>query len=92
MNYVLRLAQELRRRDNPTKYTPMFGKIIALPNLQILVGDRILLDRDDIEKALFDLYETRIHDGRTLYVNLNKEVLLLPYSDDNKFIAVGVVV
>ena len=43
-------------------------------------------------KATFDLYETRrLEHGGIEYVNLNKEVVLLPYSDDNKFVVIGVV-
>ena len=90
MGAVEELARHIRDRDNPTPYTPMFGKIISLPELKIQLGNRILLDADDI-KAIFDIYETRITDGRTVYVNLNKDVVLLPYANDNKFIALGVV-
>ena len=90
MGAVEELAKHIRDRDNPSPYTPMFGKIISLPELKIQLGNRILLDADDI-KAIFDIYETRITDGRTVYVNLNKDVVLLPYANDNKFIALGVV-
>ena len=90
MGAVEELARHIRDRDNPSPYTPMFGKIISLPELKIQLGNRILLDADDI-KAIFDIYETRIIDGRTVYVNLNKDVVLLPYANDNKFIALGVV-
>ena len=90
MGAVEELARHIRDRDNPSPYTPMFGKIISLPELKIQLGNRILLDADDI-KAIFDIYETRITDGRAVYVNLNKDVVLLPYANDNKFIALGVV-
>ena len=42
-------------------------------------------------KATFDIYDKVIHDGHTEYVYLNKTVVLLPYSGDNKFIAIGVI-
>lgn len=90
MGAVEELARHIRDRDNPSPYTPMFGKIISLPELKIQLGNRILLDTDDI-KAIFDIYETRIIDERTVYVNLNKDVVLLPYANDNKFIALGVI-
>ena len=90
MSAVEELARHIRDRDNPSPYTPMFGKIISLPELKIQLGNRILLDADDI-KAIFDVYETRITDGRTAYVNLNKDVVLLPYANNNKFIALGVI-
>ena len=90
MSALIELAKHIRSRDNPSPYTPMFGKIIELPELKIQLGSRILLDKDDV-RAIFDLYETRRHDGYIEYVNLNKTVVLLPYASDNKFIVIGVV-
>ena len=90
MNGVTELARHIKSRDNPAPYTPMFGKIISLPKLKIKLGSRVILEADDV-KAIFDIYETRGYDGHTEYIHLGKEVVLLPYSDDNKFIALGVV-
>ncbi|MBQ3462999.1 MAG: DUF2577 family protein [Clostridia bacterium] len=90
MDGVTALAQHIKNRDNPTPYTPMFGKIISLPELKIRLGSSILLYEDDV-KATFDIYEKIHHDGYTEYVNLNKEVVLLPYSEDNKFVVIGVI-
>ena len=91
MDAITELARQIRERDNPSPYTPMFGKIISLPELKIQLGSRVFLDADDV-KATFDLYETRqLERGGVEYVNLNKEVVLLPYSDDNKFVVIGVV-
>ena len=90
MNGITALAKHIRDRDNPSPYTPMFGKIISLPELKIRLGTRVLLTKSDI-KATFDIYDKVVHDGHTEYVHLNKTVLLLPYSDDNKFIAIGVI-
>ena len=91
MSGLIELAKHIRSRDNPSPYTPMFGKIIELPELKIKLGSRIILDKDDV-KALFDLYETRQLDyGGVEYVNLNKEVVLLPYANDNKFVVIGVI-
>lgn len=89
MNNITKLAKHIKSRDNPAPYTPMFGKIISLPELKIRLGTRVLLTKSDI-KATFDIYETKITDERVKYVNLNKTVVLLPYSSDNKFIAIGV--
>ena len=89
MTNITKLAKHINARDNPSPYTPMFGKIISLPELKIRLGTRVLLTKEDI-KATFDIYDKVIHDGHTEYVCLNKTVVLLPYSDDNKFIAIGV--
>ena len=89
MNGITALAKHIRDRDNPSPYTPMFGKIISLPELKIRLGTRVLLTKSDI-KATFDIYDKLVHDGHTEYVYLNKTVVLLPYSSDNKFIAIGV--
>lgn len=89
MNNITKLAKHIKARDNPSQYTPMFGKIISLPELKIRLGTRVLLTNQDI-KATFDIYETEIIDERVRYVNLNKTAVLLPYSEDNKFVAIGV--
>lgn len=90
MNNITKLAKHIKARDNPAPYTPMFGEIIALPELKIRLGTRVLLTKSDI-KAIFDIYEKETHDGHTRYIHLNKTVVLLPYSSDNKFIALGVI-
>lgn len=89
MNNVTKLAKHIKSRDNPLPYSPMFGKIISLPELKIRLGTRVLLTKEDV-KAIFDIYDKIVHDSYTEYVHLNKTVVLLPYSSDNKFIAIGV--
>ena len=91
MDAVRELANEIKVRTNPAAYSPMFGKIISLPELKIQIGRNAFIYADDV-KLTFDIHETRpLERGGMEYVNLGKEVVLLPYSDDNKFIAVGVV-
>nr|DAH06866.1 MAG TPA: Protein of unknown function (DUF2577) [Caudoviricetes sp.] len=88
MDGITRLAKHIKARDNPSPYTPIFGRIISLPELTIQLGNQILLKADDV-RATFDLYETRAYDGYIEYIYLNKEVVLLPYYKDNKFIVIG---
>lgn len=90
MDGVTELAKHIKERDNPSPYTPMFGRIISLPKLTIQLGNNILLDANDI-KSIFDIYETREQDNHTEYIHLGKEVVLLPYDKDNKFVVVGVI-
>ena len=90
MDGITKLARHIRDIDNPSPYTPMLGTIISLPDLKIRLGSRIILEKEDI-KATFDIYETRERDGYTEYVNLNKEVALLPCSNNSIFLVIGVV-
>ena len=83
MSGVTDLARHIKARDNPSSYTPMFGRIISLPKLVIQLGD------SDI-KSVFDIYETQERDNHTEYKYLGKEVVLLPYDNDNKFVVIGV--
>ena len=89
MSNITKLAKHIRARDNPSQYTPMLGTIISLPELKVRLGERVLLTKEDI-KATFDIYATVARDGHAEYVYLNKTVVLLPYSKENKFIAIGV--
>ena len=91
MNSITELAKMIKGCENPSPYTPMFGRIISLPDLKIQLGTKILLSADNI-KAIFDIYETHDYDGHKEYIHLNKEVVLLPYSGkENKFVAIGVI-
>lgn len=90
MNDITELAKKLKSMET-TGFSPMIGVITSLPALSIQLGNKVILDKDDVITT-FDLYETRIVDYRTEYINLNKKVVLLPYSKENKFIAVGVLV
>lgn len=87
-NGITELAKLFSERNNREDYSPMFGKITSLPTLQIQIGGKIVIDASYI-KSCIDLYQTDAY-GR--YVLLNKEVVLLPYSDFQKFIVSGVVV
>lgn len=91
MDGVTELAKHIKNRDNPSPYTPMFGRVISLPKLTVQLGNNILLDADDI-KSTFDIYETREQDNHTEYIHLGKEVVLLPYDKDNKFVVIGVLI
>ena len=92
MDNTTRLAQFLKEAKGKSPYSPMFGTIISLPELKIQIGSKILLD-DSHVKSIFDIAEHITHEnGRIEYIHLNKEVVLLPYAEDQKFIAVGVVV
>ena len=72
MSGVTDLARHIKARDNPSSYTPMFGRIISLPKLVIQLGNNILLDDSDI-KSVFDIYETQERDNHTEYKYLGKE-------------------
>ena len=91
MGGVMDLARHIKERDNPSPYTPMFGRVISLPKLTIQLGNNILLDADDI-KSTFDIYETREQDNHKEYIYLEKEVVLLPYDKDIKFVVIGVLI
>nr|DAM70735.1 MAG TPA: Protein of unknown function (DUF2577) [Caudoviricetes sp.] len=91
MDDITQLAKHIRDRDNPSPYTPMIGTIIALPELQIRLGSRIMLYADDVVTT-FNIYEKEYdNDGNFVrYKHINKRAVILPYSDDNKFILIGV--
>lgn len=90
MSGVTDLARHIKARDNPSSYTPMFGRIISLPKLVIQLGNNILLDDSDIKSGLWYLGNTREGQFIRNTKYLGKEVVLLPYDNDNKFVVIGV--
>ena len=87
MNGISELAKLFHERDNRTSYSPMFGEIIELPNLKIRIGEKIVIDSSFI-KSCVNLYE---QDSKGRYIHKGETVALLPYSNNQKFIVVGVV-
>ncbi len=90
MNGYTELAKLFKARDNMPSYSPIFGTIVSLPEVKILCGNRVILSSEHI-LSIFDINEHIQHDEYIEYVNLNKTVVLLPYSDYQKFIAIGVI-
>jgi len=87
VNGITELAKLFKERENTSNYTPVIGKIIELPNIKIRLNDKVILTSFHI-KSCINLLET---DENGIYINLGKEVVLLPYADNQKFIVVGVV-
>lgn len=83
------LALLFKERENVPFYSPIFGIIVSLPDIKIQCGSKVVLDEANI-KAIFDIKETVQHDTYTEYIHLNKTVVLLPYNNSQKFIAIGV--
>lgn len=87
MSSITELAQLFKDRENGSAYSPVFGTIIELPDIKIRLSEKVILTAGHI-KSIFDLYEQDI-EGR--YIHNGKTVLLLPYADNQKYIALGVV-
>ena len=87
MNGITELAKLFKERENTSGYSPVIGQIIELPNIKIRLGDKVILTSAHI-KSCVDLTET---DENGICINHRKEVVLLPYADNQKFIVVGVV-
>ena len=87
MSGITELAKLLKERENTRGYSPIIGKVIELPNIKIRIGDKVILTAVHI-KSCISLIDT---DGDGKYINLGKEVVLLPYADNQKFIVIGVV-
>lgn len=87
MNGITELAKLFKERENQNDYSPVFGTIIELPHTKIRINDKILLT----EEYLKTCTEYKQTDDTGRYINLQKEVVLLPYSAGQKFILIGVI-
>lgn len=87
MSGITELAKLFKERDNSAGYSPIIGQIIDLPNIKIRLNDKVILTSSHL-KSCIDLTAT---DENGEYINFGKEVVLLPYADNQKFIVVGVV-
>ena len=87
MSGITELAKLFKERNNDTGYSPMFGKIIELPQTKIRINEKVILN-DSHLVCLFNIKEQN-YEGN--YINLGNEVVLLPFSNYQKFIVIGVV-
>lgn len=85
MDGITELAKLLKERENEKGYSPVFGRIIELPNTKIRISDKIILT-DSYIKTLFDFKQQNADNE---YIFLGSEVLLLPYQNGQKFILIG---
>ena len=90
MNAYTELAKLFNERNNKKQYGPVIGKIISLPELKIQINEKIQLNEEKVI-SIFNIAETKTYEERIEFVNLNKRVVLLPISDYQKFIAIGVI-
>ena len=87
MNGITELAKLLKERENGTGYSPMFGTIIELPQIKIRLNEKVILNNSYLV-CLWNLKEQN-EDGD--YIHLGKEVALLPFANNQKFLVIGVV-
>ena len=87
LNGITELALLFKDRENGAAYSPMFGRITALPALEIKLSDKVTLSALHIKR----ICEINQQDEHGQYINLNREAVLLPYADGQKFILLGVV-
>ena len=87
MNGITELAKLFKERENDTEYSPMFGTIIELPESKIRLNEKVILNNSHLV-CLLNLKEQN-EDGD--YIHLGKEVALLPFANNQKFIVIGVV-
>ena len=55
MNDITELAKKLKSMET-TGFSPMIGVITSLPALSIQLGNKVILDKDDVITT-FDLYK-----------------------------------
>lgn len=87
MNGITELAKILKGCENPLPFSPAFGTIKNLPDLKIQTESNIVLSKTQITSV----FDVRKKDDNGNYIYLNKQAVLLPYENMNKYILIGVV-
>jgi len=82
MNGITELALLLKERENHAEFSPLIGKIIELPNINILVGDNIQIKQERLTMCIQPIHTAE-------YTDIGRSVVLLPYNDFEKFILLG---
>ena len=87
MNGITELAKLLKERENDTGYSPMFGTIIELPQVKIRLNEKVILNNSHLKSCINLMMQNEDGD----YIYLGKEVALLPFANNQKFLVIGVV-
>lgn len=87
MNGITELAKLLKERENGTGYSPMFGTIIELPQVKIRLNEKVILNNSHLKSCINLMMQNEDGD----YIYLGKEVALLPFANNQKFLVIGVV-
>ena len=87
MNGITELAKLLKERENDTGYSPMFGTIIELPQVKIRLNEKVILNNSHLKSCINLMMQNEDGD----YIYLGKEVALLPFANNQKFVVIGVV-
>ena len=87
MNGITELAKLLKERENGTGYSPMFGTIIELPQVKIRLNEKVILNNRHLKSCINLMLQNEDGD----YIHLGKEVALLPFANNQKFLVIGVV-
>ena len=87
MNGITELAKLLKERENGTGYSPMFGTIIELPQIKIRLNEKVILNNSPLKSSINLMMQNEDGD----YIYLGKEVALLPFANNQKFLVIGVV-
>ena len=87
MNGITELAKLLKERENGTGYSPMFGTIIELPQIKIRLNEKVILNNSHLKSCINLMMQNEDGD----YIYLGKEVALVPFANNQKFLVIGVV-
>ena len=87
MNGITELAKLLKERENGTGYSPMFGTIIELPQVKIRLNEKVILNNSHLKSCINLMMQNEDGD----YIYLGKEVALLPFANNQKFVVIGMV-
>lgn len=87
MSQYEEFAELFKARDNTAEYAPVYGTIEELPEVKIRIGTKIVITAGQI-KSLVNLKERNADEK---YICLNKQVAMLPYANNNRYLVLGVV-
>ena len=87
MNGITELAKLFKERENDTGYSPMFGTIIELPQVKIRLNEKVILNNSHLKSCINLMMQNEDGD----YIHLGKEVALLPFANNQKFLVIGAV-
>lgn len=95
MDGITELAKLFKERENPNLSEIQIGKVIGINPFTVTLGDKIILDVDDLVVAESAYYKYELIDGvikQVIKLSVNDDVILIPSSDEQTYYLIDKVV
>lgn len=95
MDGIIELAKLFKERENPSVIGLQIGKVISVNPIKIALGDKIILDADDLVISESAYYKYDLVNGvlnKVPKLKMKDKIILLPTNNEQTYFVIDKVV